>query len=747
MRIAIARRVLPARLGRLESCLVANHPGVHGLTVLALVLLGLAVLTGAGCEAKAEAAAQPPTAAPASAGSQLPRESDPALEAMRQAFEKNPNPYVAVVLAQQYAAAGKKNLAAQVLKTALSLPELDATSALKVASAFEALGDSKGQRLALKKADAIAPNSPDVQAQIRRLDPPGAGSQATPQDPVAAARKAFDKVPSAENGFGLFVALVSAGRLDEANNFLTQLQHMSFPAAYDYTFVGFALATAGRVSDAEALAQKAIRIDTNSIEGYLLLAQLALMQPTGSDPSRQTAFGALPADPNLPEAVAQRISDLLEASFAASLNKRATNAAETDTIEAARTSPMPVWAIMRQRPDFNQRLTTKWIPLREKREEERDPACYKLQRAVAALRAAKSLQEQETSARWARLVGIERADKGKTKTSSQELTAAAELLREAFTINRTQMLTNPAVECLLISALLNPDIEAWRTNGQIEARILLELCETPIPKHWCEDFTEGSHFIDGKIGSDILGTAAIFGIVEPKRGLPLSLTQSNSYGLSLARRIPGQPPPRAIVPAKVERMGAPDSVLQTADTAGRLIANIITSGQAEAALTKRVEQLTQALFASGRSPRLFEFTGDESLDDEAAKTMVQHAGRHLLSRVISHQSSLFLIVETACAEFELVQFDEPLQLSASREAVSEADHRNGLDWSGRLTVSYNSLGRSCRGGKWTKWRDISGEIETYRLRLEEGRWLVTWNRDTRFHQPAIRQIRDALANP
>ena len=127
--------------------------------------------------------------------------------------------------------------------------------------------------------------------------------------------------------------------------------------------------------------------------------------------------------------------------------------------------------------------------------------------------------------------------------------------------------------------------------------------------------------------------------------------------------------------------------------------------------------------------------------------MVQHAGRHLLSRVISHQSSLFLIVETACAEFELVQFDEPLQLSASREAVSEADHRNGLDWSGRLTVSYNSLGRSCRGGKWTKWRDISGEIETYRLRLEEGRWLVTWNRDTRFHQPAIRQIRDALANP
>ena len=126
MRITTDRKVLPAFLGRLEFRLAANHRGVHGLTVLALVLLGLAGIAGTGCEAKAEAADKPSTAPPVAATPQLPREADPALEAMRQAFEKNPNPYVAVVLAQQYGAAGKKNLAAQVLKAALFLPELDA---------------------------------------------------------------------------------------------------------------------------------------------------------------------------------------------------------------------------------------------------------------------------------------------------------------------------------------------------------------------------------------------------------------------------------------------------------------------------------------------------------------------------------------------------------------------------------------------------------------------------------------------
>lgn len=742
MTITTDRKVLPAFLGRLEFRLAANHRGVHGLTVLALVLLGLAGIAGAGCEAKAEAADKPSTAPPVAATPQLPREADPALEAMRQAFEKNPNPYVAVVLAQQYAAAGKKNLAAQVLKAALSLPELDATSALKVASAFEALGDSKGQRLALEKADAIAPNSPDVQAQIRRLAPPGAGSQAAPQDPVAAARKAFDKVPSAQNGFGLFAALLGAGRLDESGNFLTKLQHMSFPAAYDYTLVGFALASAGRVSDAEALGQKAIRIDTNSIEGYLLLAHLALMQSTGNDPSRQSVFGAFPADPNLPEAVAQRISDLLEASFAASLNKRATDATEDDTIESALTSRLPVWVIMRQRPDFKQRLTTKWIPLREKQEAARDPAYYKLMKACEALMWVPSEHDEAAEQAWKRLTDHYRLPY--TNSLPPTLQKAADLLEEALSINRNQAMTNPGVECLLVTAFLQPRIAASTNRAPMHRVLWSALRNTPVPKAWCEDFSApDTHFLEWD-SLDELATRLKGLKTDPLVGAaPLSLPDSQMCSHSLVRPNTERPTPPPDVPAEVQRFG-PQTVESALSSLGFMVAAAADGLQADAEFTREIERLLQKLFSKGYSPALFELTGTESMDEEAAKDLADHVARHILTRIVRQESGFYLIMETAVGRFSLVQFKGPLRISVHRNQLTEIDNANGLRWSGGLQISFGSAGRLCSGGRWGKWQQMSGVLERYGIGNEHGAWTITWTGKTRFHRPSFRQIKDAL---
>lgn len=732
------------RFDRLRLPVNRLRRNVPQLCTAGLILLVAATLTQTGCKPKTDAHdVQPPADLPAASGHvPLPKETDPALEAMRQNFEKNPNAYVAVVLAQQYAAAGKKDLAAQVLKAALSLPDVDATSALKVAAGFEALSDAEGRNLALRKAAAIAPGNAEVQTQLQRAGLTVAKPTPAGGDKLAAARKAFEQSGAANEGFALFKALQSAGLTNECERLLLKLKSTPFRTAYDYKTVGLLFSVIGRASEAEELVRKALSLDTNCVDAYYGLASIAFDQANQRHRSATGTTATAGLSSPLAESEASHISELLQAGFAAGLTKRATNDAELDLIGMAIRRSSPIFAAMRQRKEFEDALTEKWAPLREQQEEARDPAYHKMVKACQLL--ARGPSEDDEAGELARKRVAEHYHLPYTNSAPPTIMQAATLLEEALSLNREEAKTNPGVECLLVTAFLQPRIIAATNRAPVHRVLLNALATTPVPRAWCEDFSLPDSSLLEWDSLDALGSQIKGGNADPlTRAAPLTLPTSEIPSLTLVRRDNAQPSSPPSAPAQVDRLG-PHTAESALNALGVIVAETAVGMQADAAFTREIDRLIKTLFAKGYSATLFELNGGESLDQEAAKDLADHVSRHILTRIVRQQSGFFLITETAVGQFNLVQFKGPLRISANRDQVSEIDAANGLRWSGGMQIMFSSAGRVYSRGKWEEWKQMSGVLETYGIKNRNGAWTITWGGSSRFYRPSFRQIKDAF---
>lgn len=214
---------------------------------------------------------------------------------------------------------------------------------------------------------------------------------------------------------------------------------------------------------------------------------------------------------------------------------------------------------------------------------------------------------------------------------------------------------------------------------------------------------------------------------------------------SVARPVGEAAPPASRDPAQVKRLG-PEAAKSLFDTGGAMLANVVANAQADAKFVRHVERLLKDYFKSGHPEQLFVLTGNESIEEEAAKLIVEHIARHILLRFVQVEGEGFLICETANGNFELFELKEPLLIRAEPLPIAEEDRLNGTEWSGRLTVAIGSIGRVLAHGRWSKWQKYSIELETYTLLRENNSWMISWSGKRRYYRPSSRQLQDALAD-
>ena len=719
----VRRLVVPVRTSTLSNM----RRLVPFPLLLALVFHGSDILemrTSAATPAAVVEDAAHTNATPSPLKLALPRDSNPILEEARADYERNPLPYKAILLADAYLAAGKRDQALQILRATLATPGLDARMALEIGARLEKAGDAEGSRMAQARAAAQTP------------------AQAAGQDRLAAIRKAFQDSPTAQNGATLFLALAGVGRTNEAHAVLNNLQNRAFATGSDYLVVSDVLAWGSRFEQAEAAAQQALRLDTNSSTAYLMMARAKFGLAIQHDVRLRNALLAHPSgDIALPDDLAARLIETLETAFQVSLSVSYTNEPEVNPISFAIRGTEPWVVALRSRSDFRNSLLNIWIPRWRKAQEQKDPAYFKLANAAELLRQAKS----EKAELFSEIQSIApQTFSVSSSTANRTVEQAARLLKEAFAIHRAQMETNAAVEPLLISALLNQNIMEWITNSSIEPLIFYQLATTPISKRWCEDFSEHSTFIPGKDAGRISIGVDILGKFEPARRKALALPSSKLYDRRLPRPEPWQPHSTNLVPAVVERIG-PDTVVNALNNTGDFLGKHVSASYANAEFIQAVDHVVRELFAKGYSAEMFTFSGTETLDEEAAKTLVQHVAQHLLLRIVPRGPRLYLVVQSAYEIFDLVEFEGPLRIRVHRQLVSEVARRNGVLWAGDVTVHYDSIGRLYSEGKWRNWEELDGELESYPLVQYEEGWHVRWLGRQRFFRPSFRQIEEALA--
>ena len=397
---------------------------------------------------------------------------------------------------------------------------------------------------------------------------------------------------------------------------------------------------------------------------------------------------------------------------------------------------------MRDRQEFSELLAKKWLPLREKQEQERDAAYFSLQTAARKLRGAETVADIPNNQIREGLAKV--MNEPHTNTTDSEFEAAAVLLDEALALNESQSRTSPAVECLLVSAFLDPGIVASMNRKPVERVLMQRLSTTPISPTRCEDFSfPRKPFYWTTLQDDIRSSLNRRELHPLRDATPLNLVKGVSCRRSIARpsHAWSSPPPAA--PARVQRMG-PQMAEAVLNSIGAMVLNVAEGAQANAEFTREVERLVQQTFSAGCSPTLFDLTGNESPDEEAAKYIVDHVAQHLLTRIVRQESGFFLVLETAVGRFGLVQLRGPLRISVHRAQLSDIDNANGLLWSGGLKISFNSAGRVGWGGRWGRWEQMTGEVENYTIARGSPMWTIDWLGQTRFHRPSVRQIKDAF---
>jgi tetratricopeptide (TPR) repeat protein len=673
----------------------------------------------------------------------LPKESNQALEALRQDFEQHPSPRAAISLAGQYSALGKQDLAAKVLNIALSLPQLDAPTAVEIAARLEKMDDTKGRYAALSKARRLAPGMPVVQSELRRASESPAFKRLQAEEDIAAAKAIYEKNVTAKNGITLLETLRNAGLTNDAEKLLVRLQNEPFHDPVDYVFVGGVLCASKKYVESETVVRKALAVETNNVVALLALAEItfARAKDQKAGQSGDTATSSRP--PDLSDDVAKQITEQLEAAFQASLALRRTNTSIVDAIAFARSSAHPVFVTMRARPEFVDRLTQKWIPLWEKQEEELDPAYSKLSKAAAILEVAAKLASFQA---FGDAVGVDSPSK---ESRNNKIKEAALLLDAAFSLNRAQMKTNPAVESLLVSACLQRRINQMFKNVEIGSVVFSSLCQTPISKQWCEDFAmfeDNSYFVN-PIDADSLALEARISRKSPLAAPHLlQVATSRSFAKSLIRTKKDQPKVPERDPAAVSHIG-PDTMI---DLGAGVVAALVTTVQGvaeEEELRQHIDRLVKTAFSKGAAPDLFQLTGKESLDEEAAKNLVEHVSRHVLTRIVRQESGFFLILEGSYGVFALLQTTEPFAITIHKDQLNDIQQMNGSEWSGDLSITINGPARWWVGGQWGQWQRMEGLV-TYRLSREHSSWEISWKANwgqkVRFHRPSVRQIRDAL---
>lgn len=333
-----------------------------------------------------------------------------------------------------------------------------------------------------------------------------------------------------------------------------------------------------------------------------------------------------------------------------------------------------------------------------------------------------------------------------TNSINKRVVELAGQLDKALAINAAVCKTNPNQECLLISAFLNPNIAGASSQKPIQRVLLYHLGTTPVPRAWCEDFSDPGRTL---VQLDPMDEGLLFGREKSATAVfaaapPLDIPKSRQATFTLARPKISQGPIESGPPARIERF-TPEQADAVIGAVVSTVLRPVAPDQAEARFCDHVEKLLREAFATGCNSPAFTITQKDTFEEEAAKNLVAHAYRHLLSRVIRQENGYFFIMETAVGRFQLVQMRGPLTVSVSRRKVSELETANRLRWAGGFQVKFASVGRVCRNGRWGNWEQMSGEVEEYGIVHQSGIWDMTWLGKARFYRPSPRQIADALS--
>lgn len=721
----------------------------------------LMFVMGVGCRKESADSATPTQTASAgtsqdkSVEGQARNVQQAAVEALRSDFEEAPDPYKAIALADLYQKQQQTNHAERIIRRALGLPGVPVPVVQELTARLVKVTSSQAQ---LAPQSTTPDERPGLGVSVAEDLLPEGGVAARPDAAPAfppgfleKARAGFRSNPSAGNARLFLDVLRAQGHTNEFNQVATSLRSATFDTADDYIAVSRSLASAAFFEAASNLASRAIMVAPGNPQALFTAAEVVFLEGiaksrTSPSPEKVVKVGSLS-----PDRMAT-VDNLLLRCFEATMAANASSVA-FDLVGLIKGRENAMLNALMDDPKFRERAETVWFVRSSLREEERDAEYATFLEAVEKLRHVAMPQtdfNREVLEQVARATGEQYRP-----TQEPAIGEAARLLNEAFTSNRETLDKKPSTECLLISALLDPQICALKHEPKIEQVLVSHLSKTRVPDAFCQDFNGPSPSFIPAFPVSRAAHVLQFGtrwypstrVTKSPLGIFAVLGERTLYSEA---RVAVQPEgPAATVPFEVSRFG-PDDVASFLSTVGEEGFRIIKGEFDSREFSGNFETAIRNYLSGGQSELSLKLPDSLSGEQRAAHELAHHIISHLLSRVEKRNGSFFLIEEAGYGQFVLMEFKTPLQLRVSGSPTREVQRLNGLEWRGGAEVILDGQARFLVDGRWTEWRNKSSRVEDYllaatRVNNDSVAWTVSWSGKVRFYRPTQRQIRRALS--
>lgn len=682
-----------------------------------------------------------------------------AVDVLAADFQREPTVYKALTLTDLYLNGGRFADAEATIRRGLGLPGLEPSVARELIARLEKAGARSESAPANRPQDSpVIPKRVDDGSALAQVKPPASESK-NYDSFLERALKEYKANASAQNWQIVFELLQRRHLTNEARQLIADLKVSEFTNANDYVAISRMLISAAQFEAAEIAAGKGVDLDPSSAKSLFALAD-AIYKRTEAEGA--IARNAIAGTTGIPPNTERTLKELVQRSLEASASQPLASGARFDVREIIRRGDNRMLTTLQRDTKFREEIEQSWMAGQPGTREspptqQDDPAYRKLREASDVLRAElmrqRSLYSQELR------METPFGSRHPRWRPSAEITKAAGLLAEALTLNQQQISTNHGAERLLVSAFLDRHITAFSATPEIARVLIAKMTETPLSPVWCEDFSQRKKFLDDPLVWGVnasLFAEQLLSSYPLDGSKPLQVPGSRVFSASILRgHQAATPASQPVEIAEVSRFG-PDEVVKGLSMFGSGAFEMAKGLQGNARFTHSVERFIKDFATGGAVPPLKDLASPVSVEEEAARNLIEHAAAHLLSRVVRTEKGFFLVIEAAYGEFLLINYTTPLQVEGFGDVIAELDPRKAQEWSAHLTFRVDKPVRMWSDGRWSEWtvwsrlghRITQQPLASYDLRRGGNGnapvWSVDWDGRKRFYRPSARQISDAV---